>query len=159
MAESQKAGLAGWEGMGTSGNSRSHLGGTWLQVSSWPKVVTETLSTFPGRKKKRYNKEVKKAFDAQFIGRHNVIYERFSQHYQELEETAKSFRRVVQSCSGHFQRIYKRQHHCRPERQGILGYSFQFEPTLTLAKNKKATRVEKKQEDLEGRACKGGRSR
>lgn len=85
-----------------------------------------------------------------------MIYERFSQHYQVLEETVKSFRRVVQSCSGHFQRIYKRNHHCRPKRQGILDYSFQLEHTLTLAKNKKATRVEKKHEDLEGRVCRGG---
>lgn len=35
---------------------------------------------------------------AQFIGRHNVIYERFSQHYHKLQETAKSFRDVKQSC-------------------------------------------------------------
>lgn len=76
------------------------------------------LPTFPGRKKeKRYSEKVKKAFDAQFIGRHNVIYERFSRHYQELEETAKSFRRAVQSYSGHFQRIYKRHHHCGLMRQ------------------------------------------
>lgn len=102
---------------------------------------------------------MKKAFDAQFIGRHNVMYERFSQHYQELEETAKSFRRVAQSYSGHFQRIYKRQHHCGPRRQRVLASSFQLDPTLTLAKNKKAASVEKKQEDLEGRACRGGRSR
>lgn len=53
MAESQKTGLAGWEGMGTSGNSRYNLGGTWLQVSSWPKVVTEMLLTFPGRKEEK----------------------------------------------------------------------------------------------------------
>ena len=95
---------------------------------------------------------MKKAFDAQFIGKHNVIYERFSQRYQELEDTAKSFRRAAQSCSGHFQRIYTRQHHCGPKRQGVLGYCFELEPTLTLAKNKKATSVEKKQEDFEGRA-------
>lgn len=63
------------------------------------------LLIFLGRKeiKKCYEK-VKKAFDAQFIGRHNVIYERFSRHYQELEETVKPFRGVVQSCSGHFLR-------------------------------------------------------
>lgn len=88
-----------------------------------------------------------------------MIYERFSQHYQELEETAKSLRIAVQSYSGHFQRIYKRRHHCGPKRQGVLGSSFQLDPTLTLASNKKATKVEKKQEDLEGRACREGRSR
>lgn len=93
MAESQKAGLAGWEGMGTSGNSRSQgsSGETCnFQVSSWPQVVMETLWTFPGRKEeKMYYKKRKKAFDAQFIGRHNAIYERFNQHYQEPETASE----------------------------------------------------------------------
>lgn len=37
----------------TSGNNRFHLGGIWLQISFWPKVVTETLLTFPGRKEEK----------------------------------------------------------------------------------------------------------
>lgn len=86
---------------------------------------------------------MRKAFDAQFIGRHNVLYERFSQHYQVLEDTVKSFRRVVQSCSGHFQRICKRNHHCRPKR-GSTGLLLSAWTHTDLGKNQKQLQDEKR---------------
>lgn len=54
----------------------------------------------------------------------------------------KSFRRVTQSCSGHIQRIYKRQHHCWPL-VGVLGISFELDPTLTLTRKKKKKKTTK----------------